>query len=233
MTGDYNHPAEGGHWLLSVYTCDSCVNNACIWICLPRQITWLLRLGFILTWHACVCEFLCCHKYHLSNWIRRYLPPSVSLSKHLKWFSLHRLPSNTLSCVLLSHIYPPLLRFPRSESVTLFCFSSGVSVSFEFNSQRTLPTLSSAQFIYTCNPACIHKHTHTHAHTQLYTSSALPHKNNLTHTHTRAHTLDVSAGVVPDRNKWQLPNYLLTVDADAAWDALLIFLFLLPPPFPP
>lgn len=47
----------------------------------------------------------------------------------------------------------------------------------------------------------------------------------ITHAHTHSH--NVSAGVVPDRNKWQLPNYLLTVDADAAWDALLIFLPLL------
>ena len=203
-------------------------------MCLPRQITWLLRLGFILTWHARVCEFF----FVATNTI--YQIESVVIFLHPcpcpnTWSDFPSIVSRLILwavyfwVIFIHHYYDS----PRSESVTLFCFSSGVSVSFEFNSQRTLPALSSAQFIYTCNPACIHKHTHT----QLYTSSALPHKNNHTHTHThthtRAHTLDVSAGVVPDRNKWQLPNYLLTVDADAAWDALLIFLFLLPPPFPP
>lgn len=138
--------------------------------------------GFILTCHMCI---LCCHKYHSSNWIHRLLSPSLlSLSKYMKFHYFRLLSSNTLSCVLLSHIYPPLLQFPRSESVTLFCFSSGVSVSFECNSHRTLPTLFHAIYIH-MQPR-MHSQTYTRTHTPLYTSSALPHKNSLSHAHTHS-----------------------------------------------
>lgn len=140
--------------------------------------------GFILTCHMCI---LCCHKYHSSNWIHRLLSPSLlSLSKYMKFHSFRLLSSNTLSCVLLSHIYPPLLQFPRSESVTLFCFSSGVSVSFECNSHRTLPTLFHAIYIH-MQPR-MHSQTYTRTHTHRYTQAQPSPTRTACRTRTHTHT---------------------------------------------
>lgn len=140
--------------------------------------------GFILTCHMCI---LCCHKYHSSNWIHRLLSPSLlSLSKYMKFHSFRLLSSNTLSCVLLSHIYPPLLQFPRSESVTLFCFSSGVSVSFECNSHCTLPTLFHAIYIH-MQPR-MHSQTYTRTHTHRYTQAQPSPTRTACRTRTHTHT---------------------------------------------
>lgn len=127
----------------------------------------------------CVCSKRTCNKYHSSNEMHPYLSLSLSLSKYLEWqfSSSHLLSSNTLSCVLLSHIYPLLLQFPCSESVTLFCFSSGVSVSFEFNSHRTLPTL--VLTIYT-------HATHTRARTVTHKLGPPPQEQPNTRAHTRS-----------------------------------------------
>lgn len=115
---------------------------------------------------VCVTRILGCHKYHLSKVIHPYLSPSLPPVQIPAVIvpSFHIPYSNTLSCVLQSHIYPLLLQFPCSESVTLFCFSSGVSVSFEFNSHCTLLTLFHTIYIHM--QPCMHLETYTHTHTQ-------------------------------------------------------------------
>lgn len=65
--------------------------------------------------------------------------------------------------IFIHHYYNSLAVSLLLYSVFLLVFLS------HLNSTRTTPSLlSSTQFIYTCNPACIHKHTraHTHSYTQ-------------------------------------------------------------------
>lgn len=135
------------------------------------------------------------------------------------YFFLRLLASDTMSCTLISHIYPPLLQFPHSESVTLFCFLL-LLLSHSNSTRTTSSPLPFTQNICTCIHTHMHTHTCVHTHTRYTHLSPPPHEPPIIHTHS------VSVGVVPDRNKWQLPNYLLTVDVDAAWDALLIFFVL-------
>lgn len=184
---------------------------------------------------------------HLAGFI-----PTLSLLAHISFIKLNLPPSPSVLVVPVqtpevSIFLPPLLWY--LELCTSDSYSSAIIaipshwvcyfILFFFwcfcliwiqlapHPPRSLP-----HNLYT--HATLYAFTNMHTHIQFSRSSALPHKNSLSHTHahTQTHTLRVSAGVVPDRNKWQLPNYLLTVDAYAAWDALLIFLFLLPPLFP-
>lgn len=153
-------------------------------------------------------------QYNLSNWI---------IALHLFcpiqpcdiFFSVS---SPLIRWALISHICPPLLQFPHSESVTLFCFL--LLLLSHLNSART----TSSPLPFTQNICtCIHTHLHTHTCARAHTHTVFTPQPSPTWTAYHTHTHSVSVGVVPDRNKWQLPNYLLTVDVDAAWDALLIF----------
>lgn len=145
--------------------------------------------GFLLTWHMHACEL---QEFFVATNII-YQIESVVIFLHPRpcpntwsdsFFSFHLRSSNTLSCVLLSHIYPPLLQFSRSESVTLFCFSSGVSVSFEFNLHRTLPALLHTIYIHV--QPCMHSQTYTHAHTVIHKLSPPPQEQPNAHTHTHS-----------------------------------------------
>lgn len=161
-------------------------------------------------------------QYHLSNWIialHLFCPDPTMWSPRLWYDELYSYKSYLSTIIAI----------PSQWVCYFILLSSAASVSFEFNSHHILPTPIHTKYMHMHSHTHAHTHMHARTHTRYTHLSPPPHEPPIIHTHS------VSVGVVPDRNKWQLPNYLLTVDVDAAWDALLIFfslsLSLTLPPF--
>lgn len=137
--------------------------------------------GFILTWHVCI---LCCHKYHLSNWIHPYRRPHCPRPN--TWAFLLSISSLVIPWALYFWVIF-IHHYCNSLAVSLLLFSVFLLLFLShLNSTRTAPSpLSSTQFIY---HATLHAFTNIHVHTHSYAQAQPSPTRTGYHAHTNTHT---------------------------------------------